>query len=40
MSLEGWRRLDRAECARGEAQDRPRVKFVRVQEMLEAIDES
>ncbi len=37
VRLEDWRRLDAAECARGEPQNRPRVKFVTVEDMLEAI---
>ncbi|MDQ4042087.1 MAG: FAD-dependent oxidoreductase [Actinomycetota bacterium] len=32
----GWEAIDRAECAAGEPQGRPRVKFTRVAEMLEA----
>ncbi|MGV0625992.1 FAD-dependent oxidoreductase [Mycolicibacter minnesotensis] len=30
----GWKAIDRAEIARGEAQERPRVKFTRVPDML------
>lgn len=37
FSYEDWLRLDEAEVARGEAQDRPRVKFTSVEEMVEAI---
>lgn len=33
----GWKAIDRAEIARGEAQDRPRVKFTRVPDMLDEV---
>lgn len=33
----GWKAIDRAEIARGEAQDRPRVKFTRVADMLDEV---
>lgn len=33
----GWKAIDRAEVARGEAQDRPRVKFTRVPDMLDEV---
>ena len=36
VSFPGWQAIDAAETARGESQGRPRVKFVRVEEMLEA----
>ena len=36
VSFAGWQAIDAAEVARGEPQGRPRVKFVRVEEMLEA----
>jgi ferredoxin--NADP+ reductase len=36
VSFPGWQAIDAAETARGEPQGRPRVKFVRVEEMLEA----
>ena len=35
-AFEGWEAIDRAERGRGEPPGRPRVKFVRVGEMLEA----
>jgi ferredoxin--NADP+ reductase len=38
VDFEGWRRLDRVECASGQAQGRPRVKIGPVAEMLAAID--
>ncbi len=37
VTADDWRRLDAAEIARGERAGRPRVKFVRVDEMLEYI---
>jgi ferredoxin/flavodoxin---NADP+ reductase len=36
VSYQGWQAIDLAEAARGEPQGRPRVKFVRVEEMLDA----
>jgi ferredoxin--NADP+ reductase len=36
VSFPGWQAIDAAEAARGEPQGRPRVKFVRIEEMLEA----
>jgi ferredoxin/flavodoxin---NADP+ reductase len=36
VSYPGWQSIDAAEVGRGEPQGRPRVKFVRVEEMLEA----
>jgi ferredoxin--NADP+ reductase len=36
VSFPGWQAIDAAETARGEPQGRPRAKFVRVDEMLEA----
>ena len=36
VSYPGWQAIDAAETGRGEPQGRPRVKFVRVEEMLEA----
>ena len=36
VSFPGWQAIDAAEVARGEPQGRPRVKFVRVGEMLDA----
>jgi ferredoxin/flavodoxin---NADP+ reductase len=36
----GWQAIDRAEVARGEPQGRPRVKFTRVDEMLEVASEA
>ncbi len=40
VSYPGWQAIDAAETARGEPQGRPRVKFVRVEEMLEAARDS
>jgi ferredoxin--NADP+ reductase len=37
VSFEDWRAIDQAEVGRGEPHGRPRVKFVRVEEMLDAI---
>jgi len=37
VTIEGWRILDKIELAQGEAQGRPRVKFTRIQDMLEAL---
>jgi ferredoxin/flavodoxin---NADP+ reductase len=39
VSFEDWRTIDQAEIGRGEPHGRPRVKFVRVEEMLGAIGE-
>jgi ferredoxin/flavodoxin---NADP+ reductase len=36
VSYPGWQAIDAAETARGEPQGRPRAKFVRIEEMLEA----
>ena len=36
MSYAGWELIDAAEKAAGEPQGRPRVKFTRVEEMLDA----
>ena len=36
----GWQAIDRAEQAAGEPHGRPRVKFCRVHEMVEAARES
>lgn len=33
----GWKAIDKAEIARGRAQDRPRVKFTRVPDMLDEV---
>ncbi len=35
----GWKAIDKAEIARGEAQDRPRVKFTRVPDMLDEVED-
>jgi len=35
VSFGGWQAIDGAEVARGEPQGRPRVKFTRVEEMIE-----
>lgn len=37
VTIEGWRILDELEVTKGQAQGRPRVKFTRIQEMLEAL---
>jgi ferredoxin--NADP+ reductase len=37
VSFEDWRAIDQAEVGRGEPHGRPRVKFVRVEVMLDAI---
>jgi ferredoxin--NADP+ reductase len=37
VSFEDWQAIDQAEVGRGEPHGRPRVKFVRVEEMLEAL---
>ncbi|MBW8060172.1 MAG: NADP oxidoreductase [Solirubrobacterales bacterium] len=39
VSFEDWEAIDRAEVGRGEPHGRPRVKFVGVEEMLEALGE-
>jgi ferredoxin--NADP+ reductase len=39
VSFEDWEAIDQAEVGRGEPHGRPRVKFVRVEEMLEALGE-
>ena len=36
VSFPGWQAIDAAETARGEPQGRPRVKFTRIEEMLDA----
>jgi ferredoxin--NADP+ reductase len=36
VTYEGWAAIDRAECERGKPLGRPRVKFCRIDEMLEA----
>ena len=36
VTYEGWQAIDAAENAAGEPQGRPRVKFTRVEEMLDA----
>ncbi len=38
ISFEDWQAIDQAEVGRGEPHGRPRVKFVRVEEMLEHAD--
>jgi ferredoxin--NADP+ reductase len=40
VSYPGWQAIDAAETTRGEPEGRPRVKFVRVEEMLEAARDS
>lgn len=37
VTIEGWRILDQLEVAKGEAEGRPRIKFTRIQDMLEAL---
>ncbi|HXV04645.1 MAG TPA: FAD-dependent oxidoreductase [Solirubrobacterales bacterium] len=39
VSFEDWQAIDQAEVGRGEPHGRPRVKFVRVEEMFEALGE-
>jgi len=39
VSFEDWEAIDQAEVGRGEPHGRPRVKFVRVEEMLDALGE-
>jgi len=39
VSFDDWKAIDQAEVGRGEPHGRPRVKFVRVEEMLEALGE-
>ena len=39
VSFEDWQAIDEAEVGRGEPHGRPRVKFVRVEEMLETLGE-
>jgi ferredoxin--NADP+ reductase len=39
ISFEDWEAIDQAEVGRGEPHGRPRVKFVRVEEMLDALGE-
>jgi ferredoxin--NADP+ reductase len=39
VSFEDWQAIDQAEVGRGEPHGRPRVKFVRVEEMLETLAE-
>ena len=36
VSFGGWQAIDEAEVGRGEPHGRPRIKFVSVEEMLEA----
>ena len=35
VSFSGWEKIDQAEVGKGEPHGRPRVKFVRIDEMLE-----
>ncbi len=37
VTIEGWRILDQLELDKGQSQGRPRVKFTRIQDMLEAL---
>jgi ferredoxin--NADP+ reductase len=39
VSFSGWQKIDHAEVTRGEPHERPRVKFVKVDEMLEVASE-
>jgi ferredoxin--NADP+ reductase len=39
VSFEDWQAIDEAEVGRGEPHGRPRVKFVRVDEMLDTVGE-
>jgi ferredoxin--NADP+ reductase len=39
LSFEDWRAIDQAEVGRGEPHGRPRVKFVRVEDMLDTLGE-
>ena len=39
VSFEDWQAIDQAEVGRGEPHGRPRVKFVRVEEMLDTLGE-
>jgi ferredoxin/flavodoxin---NADP+ reductase len=39
ITFEDWQSIDQAEVGRGEPHGRPRVKFVRVEEMLETVGE-
>jgi ferredoxin--NADP+ reductase len=39
VSFEDWEAIDQAEVGRGEPHGRPRVKFVRIEEMLETLGE-
>jgi ferredoxin--NADP+ reductase len=39
ITFEDWQAIDQAEVGRGEPHGRPRVKFVRVEEMLDALGE-
>ena len=39
ISFEDWQAIDEAEVGRGEPHGRPRVKFVRIEEMLESLKE-
>jgi ferredoxin--NADP+ reductase len=39
VSFEDWQAIDQAEVGRGEPHGRPRVKFVRVDEMLDTVGE-
>ena len=40
VTFEDWQAIDRAEVGRGEPHGRPRVKFVRVEEMLDALKDA
>jgi ferredoxin--NADP+ reductase len=40
VSFEDWLRLDALEVEQGQALGRPRVKFTRVEEMLEALEKT
>jgi ferredoxin--NADP+ reductase len=40
VSIDGWRILDQIETSRGSDRGRPRVKFTRISDMLDAIQEA
>jgi ferredoxin--NADP+ reductase len=39
VTFDDWQAIDQAEVARGEPHGRPRIKFVRIEEMLETLGE-
>lgn len=40
IEFDHWQLLDRLELARGAAEGRPRVKFVRTEDMIQHLDKS